>query len=86
MTQETMDMLSRGLVVELEGGSDPVRPSPSSSSNGDDFNPFQVPEDNGSELIPMKIDEEFLQNTHTTLGGLRGLWALPLATSGNYAW
>ena len=42
MTQETIDMWSRGLAVGFEGGSDSVRPSPPSSSNGDYVNnPFR---------------------------------------------
>ena len=70
MTQETMDMWSRGLAVKFEGGSDSVRPSPPSSSNGDDVNPFQVPEDDGSDLISVEINEVSMENTHTTLNDI----------------
>ena len=52
MTQESVDRWTRGLATKFtEDSSDSVRPSPPSSSNGDEINPFQMPEEDGTELI-----------------------------------
>jgi hypothetical protein len=67
MTQETMDRWTRSVSAKFaEGSSDSVRPSPPSSSNGDEINPFQAPEleEDGSEL---EINEVSMDGSHTTL-------------------
>jgi len=48
MTQESVDRWTRSLTAMFTDDSrDSVRPSPPSSSNGDEINPFQMPHENG---------------------------------------
>ncbi|KAF9645869.1 UCH-domain-containing protein [Thelephora ganbajun] len=71
MTQESVDRWARSLTAKFtEDSSDSVRPSPPSSSNGDDVNPFQLPEEDGLELISVEIDEVSMGSTHTTLNDI----------------
>ena len=68
MTQETMDSWTRSISAKFtEGSSDSVRPSPPSSLNGDDVNPFQAPEEDG---FPGDINEVSMDTTHSTLNDI----------------
>ena len=68
MTQESMDRWARSVNAKFaEGSSDSVRPSPPSSSNGDEINPFQVSEEDGSEPAPLDNNETSMDGSHTTL-------------------
>lgn len=64
MTQESVDSWTRSLATKFtsEDSSDSVRPSPPSSSNGDEINPFQMVDEDGIELITVKIDEAPMDN------------------------
>jgi len=72
MTQESVDRWTRGLSAKFtEDNSDSVRPSPPSSSNGDDINPFQQPDEDGSDLVTVEIDEvSMTTTTQTTLNDI----------------
>jgi len=72
MTQESVEMWSRGLSAKFtEDNSDSVRPSPPSSSNGDEINPFQQPDEDGSGLVTVEIDEvSMTTTTQTTLNDI----------------
>lgn len=71
MTQESMDRWAQSVTAKYaEGSSDSVRPSPPSSSNGDEINPFQVPEEDGSELVSVEINEVSMDGSHTTLNDI----------------
>ena len=66
-TQESVDRWTRGLAAKFtEDNSDSVRPSPPSSSNGDDINPFQHPDEDGSGLVSVEIEEVSMTTTQTT--------------------
>lgn len=69
--QESVDRWTRSLAAKFtEDGGDSVRPSPPSSSNGDDINnPFQVLDEDGSELTA-EINEVSMDGTHTTLNDI----------------
>lgn len=63
MTQESVDRWTRGLATKFtEDSSDSVRPSPPSSSNGDEINPFQTMDEDGIELISVNISEVPMDN------------------------
>jgi len=67
MAQENVDMWARSLTAKFtEDNSDSVRPSPPSSSNGDEINPFQVQDEDGSEQISVEISEVPMTGTQTT--------------------
>lgn len=69
MTEESMDRWARSVTAKyVEGGSDSVRPSPPSSSNGDDMNPSRTPEEDCLELISISTDniEISIDDPHTT--------------------
>lgn len=69
MTQESMDRWARSVNAKFtEGSSDSVRPSPPSSLNGDDTNPFQAPEDDGLE--PVSMDNYEMGGSHSTLNDI----------------
>ena len=58
MTQESVDRWTRSLATKFtEDSSDSVRPSPPSSSNGDEINPFQMLDEDGVELITVDTKE-----------------------------
>jgi hypothetical protein len=70
-TQETVDRWTRSVNAKFtEGSSDSVRPSPPSSSNGDDLNPFQQPEEDSSELVAIEINEVSMDDTHSALNDI----------------
>lgn len=63
MSQECVDSWTRSLATKFtEDSSDSVRPSPPSSSNGDEINPFQMTDEDGIELISVNIDEVPMDN------------------------
>lgn len=67
MSQESVDRWTRSLTAKFtEDSSDSVRPSPPSSSNGDEINPFQVPDEEGLDLISVEIKEVSMDGTQTT--------------------
>lgn len=71
MTQESVDRWARSLNAKFtEDSSDSVRPSPPSSLNGDEINPFQVPGEEGVDLISAEIGEVSMDNAHTTLNDI----------------
>lgn len=64
MTQESVDRWTRSLTTKFtEDNSDSVRPSPPSSSNGDEVNPFQIPDEEGMELVSVEITEVSMDHT-----------------------
>jgi hypothetical protein len=64
MTQESVDKWARSLTAKFtEDSSDSVRPSPPSSSNGDEINPFQMLDEDGSELVTVEINEVSMDGT-----------------------
>ena len=68
VTQDSVDRWRGGINSKYaEGSSDSVRASPPSSSNGDDINPFQAPDEDGSELALMETREVAMDTTHSTL-------------------
>lgn len=68
MTQESVDRWARSLNAKFtEDNSDSVRPSPPSSSNGDDINPFQHPDEDGLDLISVEVKEVSMGDTNTAL-------------------
>jgi len=68
MTQETMDRWTRSLTTKFtEDSSDSVRPSPPSSSNGDDVNPYQKPDDDVLRLASAEVP---MDDTQTTLNDI----------------
>ena len=70
-SRENVNRWNRGLSAKFaEDNSDSVRPSPPSSSNGDDINPFQHPDEDGSELVSVEIDEVSMTATQTTLNDI----------------
>lgn len=71
MTQESMDRWARSVTAKsAEGSSDSVRPSPPSSSNGDDVNPFRAPEEDTLELPSADNSEVWVDGPHTTLNDI----------------
>lgn len=67
MTQDSVDRWTRSLTAKFEDSSDSVRPSPPSSSNGDEINPFQMPEEDGLELVSVQeVEEVSMGGTQTT--------------------
>jgi hypothetical protein len=68
MTQETVDRWTRSIDAKFaEGSNGSVRPSPPSSLNGDDLNPFQHPEEDSSELVDIQINEVPMDDTNFAL-------------------
>lgn len=70
MTQESVDRWTRSLNAKFtEDSSDSVRPSPPSSSNGEEANPFQMPDEDGLDSV-VEIDEVPMTDTQTTLNDI----------------
>jgi hypothetical protein len=68
MNQENVDRWTHSLTTKYtEDSSDSVRPSPPSSSNGDELNTSQTPDEDGLDLISVEIDEVSMTTTQTTL-------------------
>jgi hypothetical protein len=64
MTQESVDRWTRSLNSKFtEDSSDSVRPSPPSSSNGEDINPFHTPDDGGLDLTPVETKDAQMAST-----------------------
>ena len=71
MTQESVGRWAHSITAKYaEGSSDSVRASPPSSSNGDEVNPFQAPEEDGSEMVSVEIKEVSADGSHTTLNDI----------------
>ena len=69
ITQESVDRWARSLTAKFtEDGSDSVRPSPPSSSNGDEVNPFQLPDE--EMTISVDLDEGEVTDAQTTLNDI----------------
>ena len=71
MAPENVDRWARSLTAKFtEDTSDSVRPSPPSSSNGDEINPFQPLDEDGTDLISVEINEVSMTGTQTTLNDI----------------
>lgn len=66
MTQESVGRWARSLTTKFtEDSSDSVRPSPPSSSNGDEINTFHMPDEEGLE-ISVDINEVSMEDSTQT--------------------